>query len=486
MLRFLLASSRRDQRAPRRFRPLLETLEDRLTPSAFNFSNGATTNLIAVTSHQPTSDTSFDEVEAADDFITTVPTTIQSVTFVGLIPTGASLSDISAVKLEVYRVFPNDSNVDRTSGPTTTPPFITSRVPTRLNSPSDIAFQERDSAAGDLTFSPTVLAASFTANNSVITGINAKPNQTTGGEGAQTGQEIQITVTLSNPFQLPEDHYFFVPQVELSGSPAFPFLWLSATRPNPSLNPDLQAWVRGQNIEPDWLRVGTDIVGGSPAPTFNMSFTLTGQTDQAHSFVQALYNDFLGRNGSEAELDSWVNLLPTLHQAGVANGIIRSAEGLTHTVDGLYVQLLGRAAQGGEEQVWVKLLQNGATEEQVIAVIASGTEFASHADTLIGGGDSNTNYVKALYQLLLNRTGSTDEVNGWLSVLPSLGRAGVANGFVTGMEYRTDVVTGFYSSLLDRTTPPAKAEVSFWVNSGLDILNIELGFASSSEYFNNG
>src|SRR5262249_16948803 len=263
--RSLLGSSRRDQRTLRRFRPLLETLEDRLTPSAFSFSNGATTNLIAVTSHQPSSG-GFDEVEAADDFITTVPTTIQSATFVGLIPTTASLSDITDVKLEIYRVFPNDSNVDRTSGPTTTPPFITSRVPTRLNSPSDIAFQERAGADGDLTFASVVLSTSFTANNSVITGINAKPNQKTGGEGTQTGQEIQITVSLSNPFQLPEDHYFFVPQVELSGAPAFPFLWLSATRPNPSLTPDLQAWVRGPNIEPDWLRVGTDIVGGSPAP----------------------------------------------------------------------------------------------------------------------------------------------------------------------------------------------------------------------------
>ena len=29
------------------------------------------------------------------------------------------------------------------------------------------------------------------------------------------------------------------------------------------------------------LRVGTDIVGGAPAPTFNMAFTLTGITSDA-------------------------------------------------------------------------------------------------------------------------------------------------------------------------------------------------------------
>jgi hypothetical protein len=40
--------------------------------------------------------------------------------------------------------------------------------------------------------------------------------------------------------------------------------------------PDLQSWIRNANLDPDWLRIGTDIVDGSPAPTFNGSFSLTG------------------------------------------------------------------------------------------------------------------------------------------------------------------------------------------------------------------
>jgi len=40
--------------------------------------------------------------------------------------------------------------------------------------------------------------------------------------------------------------------------------------------PDLQAWTRDANLDPDWLRIGTDIVGGNPAPTFNAAFSLTG------------------------------------------------------------------------------------------------------------------------------------------------------------------------------------------------------------------
>ena len=41
---------------------------------------------------------------------------------------------------------------------------------------------------------------------------------------------------------------------------------------------DLQAWIRNSNLAPDWLRIGTDIIGGATPPTFNMTFSLTGET----------------------------------------------------------------------------------------------------------------------------------------------------------------------------------------------------------------
>jgi hypothetical protein len=111
------------------------------------------------------------------------------------------------------------------------------------------------------------------------------PGQTTGGNGVVTGQEVQFNISFTSPFNLPADHYFFVPQVELTGANDN-FFWLSAPRPIvPPGTPfppgftDLQAWTRDANLDPDWLRVGTDIVGGNPAPTFNMAFSLAGVPD---------------------------------------------------------------------------------------------------------------------------------------------------------------------------------------------------------------
>jgi hypothetical protein len=222
------------------------------------------------------------EIEAADDFALTSQTLIDSASFVGLIVPvpGVPAPTISDLVVEMYRVFPADSNVARTSGP---PTFSTPQVPTRVNSPSDDAFASRDSAASQLTFGSSVLSSSFTALNSIQPGgIHPIPGQTTMGNGPLTGQEVQINVTFSTPFNLPADHFFFVPQVALTNGGQF--YWLSASRPIsgagttpfPAGVTDLQAWTRDANLDPDWLRAGTDIVGGATPPTFNEAFSLNG------------------------------------------------------------------------------------------------------------------------------------------------------------------------------------------------------------------
>jgi hypothetical protein len=187
------------------------------------------------------------------------------------------------MSVEIYQVFPNDSNVGRTSGP---PVFSTNQVPTRVNSPSDVALVSRDSTAGSLTFQTTNLG-SFSASNSVQPGgIHPTPNQTTGGNGPVNGLEVQFSVNFTTPFDLLAGHYFFVPQVEVTTA-AGDFLWLSAPRPIvppgtpfPAGFTDLQSWTRDQMLDPDWLRVGSDIVGPDPmtGPTFNATFSLTGVT----------------------------------------------------------------------------------------------------------------------------------------------------------------------------------------------------------------
>ncbi len=206
------------------------------------------------------------EVETADDFVLTTDTRVTGAKIIGLMPAGATLGDIQQVTVQIYRVFPLDSNTARVP-----------LVPTRTNSPGDNAFANRDSADGNLTYIATPFQGSVTALNSVVNGINPSPNQTTQGEGPVLGEATSISMTFTTPIDLQPGHYFFVPQVRMASGT---FDWLSA--PKPIVAPatpfagDLQAWVRSGRLNPDWLRVGADIVGGNPAPAFNMVFLLKG------------------------------------------------------------------------------------------------------------------------------------------------------------------------------------------------------------------
>jgi PEP-CTERM motif len=234
------------------------------------FSTGSPDGKIA-TATRPESSGKF-EIESADDFVLFASRSITDASFTGLI-SGApfDLSHVGEVRVEIYRVFPALSDVTRTSGP---PTFSTSRVPTRVNSPSDIELDDRDTASDNLKFTTTDMG-SFTASNSVQPGgIHPAPGFHTGGNGSVTGEEVQFDVTFTTPFDLSAGHYFFVPQVEIT-DPDGNFFWLSAPKPIVPPPPgftDLQSWTRDQFLDPDWLRVGADIVGGT---AFNAAFSLS-------------------------------------------------------------------------------------------------------------------------------------------------------------------------------------------------------------------
>jgi hypothetical protein len=221
------------------------------------------------------------QTETANDFVATQSVVIAQATITGVIPSEASLSDIARVEVEIYRVFPFDSDTNRTIN-----------VPTRNNSPADLEIHKatRDSLAGRLIFSATIVNQSFTALHTVVNGIYKSPDQTTGGEGPVTGQQVEINMAFNPPIAVPAGHYFFRPEVLLNSGN---FLWLLAAephrpphpRPDPHGTPvppipdlaDLQSWIRNNELGPDWLRIAPDILGSGSV--LNAIFSLSGETD---------------------------------------------------------------------------------------------------------------------------------------------------------------------------------------------------------------
>ena len=231
----------------------------------FEFSTGNPDGRIATLSRLASGGTI--QTETADDFVLGQATQLTQATFIGLIPLGSPLSSVTQVEIEFYHVFPGDS---------ANPP--SGKVPVRDNSPGDVEIGSatRDSADASLSFSVSVLNPSFSASNSVVGGIHPLPGVFTGGEGSVTGQEVLISVTFAMPVDLAADHYFFRPEALLSSGE---FLWLSASKPivapGTPFTPDLQTWIRNDDLAPDWLRVGTDITHQGP---FNAAFSLEGTT----------------------------------------------------------------------------------------------------------------------------------------------------------------------------------------------------------------
>ena len=190
----------------------------------------------------------------------------------------------------------------------------------------------------------------------------------------------------------------------------------------------------------------------------------------------------LDRNASNAELSGWETVATNSGLAAVAQGIEGSLKAQADKVKVWYQQYLGRAASQAEANSWGQDMVNGATEEQVLSGILGSTEFFNHAQTLISTGTADQRFVSALYQVVLNRAGGSTEVSGWVQDLATVGTTGISLGFVTSLEFRSDSTAGLYDNLLHR--PASVQEINGWAASNLNLLQIREGFLESAEFEN--
>lgn len=206
------------------------------------------------------------EIEAADDFILTQPTSITGGTFTGLL--WAAVSRSRTFKA-LHRVL---SRVSQRFGvPTQRQRSDAREFPFRRG----LQFAQQQHGRSEVYRQRSL--QHFHGEQFRAEWHKQKAQPADFGRASGYRQEVIFSFSIS-PDLLPADHYSFVPQVQLSDGE---FMWLSAPKlivSGTPFTPDLQAWIRNEELTTDWLRVGTDIVGGSPAPPFNASFSLDGVT----------------------------------------------------------------------------------------------------------------------------------------------------------------------------------------------------------------
>jgi len=119
------------------------------------FYSNLTPNSLMKIAPRPQSAGAF-EIEAGDNFVLSSQSIINLASFVGLLVSGSGgTPTILEIVAEMYRGFPLDSNTAGMHDTTA-----------RVNSPSDVAFDSLASAAGQLTFTTSVLSGTFKALNS--------------------------------------------------------------------------------------------------------------------------------------------------------------------------------------------------------------------------------------------------------------------------------------------------------------------------------
>lgn len=107
------------------------------------------------------------------------------------------------------------------------------------------------------------------------------------------------------------------------------------------------------------------------------AYARAGGTDPA--WVTALYHAVLGREPGDAERDHWVTRMQAgLSRTGVARGFIFSTEHLAKEVDGHYRHLLGRSLDASGRATWVRAIQQGARDEEIIARLISSQEYRTN------------------------------------------------------------------------------------------------------------
>jgi hypothetical protein len=163
----------------------------------------------------------------------------------------------------------------------------------------------------------------------------------------------------------------------------------------------------------------------------------------------------------------------------VANAFTHSEEYFANLVTQDYVNLLHRTPSAAEVNGWVRLLESGITDEQVLAGFASSAEYYLQA----GGNDQA--WVEALYHDLLGRDADGGGEAGWVNALASgVDRFTVAYGIAASVEHESIVVADDYQRLLGRSPDPS--EVAGWVNNmrtGMSAEQVVAAFVASDEFY---
>jgi Domain of unknown function (DUF4214)/FG-GAP-like repeat len=245
--------------------------------------------------------------------------------------------------------------------------------------------------------------------------------------------------------------------------------------------------VRGDNelVITVW-RTGVSL-GAAPWPTFKANSQRTGaaalpaaDVARLQAFVRTIYRDFLGRDGSSAEVGSWTSRLEQrqMSRYDMATELSRSDEWISSVITKFYRDTLNRAPDPAGLAGWIKAARSGMPVAQIASAFYASPEYFS----TVGRGDYQT-WVSDLYVKLLHRSPDAGGLAGWVRALRSgMPRDQLAFGFYQSPETLGVRVNALYLDLLGRPAEPgSSASWVPFVKANGDLV-LAAALAASSEY----
>jgi len=220
-------------------------------------------------------------------------------------------------------------------------------------------------------------------------------------------------------------------------------------------------------------------------PSTTLALTLLPALGPSNSsFIHNAYVTMLGRDVDPGAYSYWLGALNSgTPRSVLAMALASSAEyrsdviSGTPTIQGFYMEYLGRPSDAAGAAYWVSQMAKGMTFEQVRLQFVGSPEYFIHHNSDPG------QTIDALYNDILGRSDSTDPA-GKAYWLANFNVNTIAAQFLYSYEGRAHLVDGYYASILNRGNDAAG--LAYWTQAilrGASDENVITDFLSSQEYF---
>ena len=221
----------------------------------------------------------------------------------------------------------------------------------------------------------------------------------------------------------------------------------------------------------------------APADAPGDTFTLYGphpSASQTEAFVKGLYQATLQREGSPSEVHAYAALLDSgaLSRPQAAQAFVNSPEHRGNQVRSFYHYFLGREPSQAEVDFYVKALQSGVGEAQILANFALSPEHAGLSD--------DPQFVQTVFVAALGRSASQAEADFYVGALGSgqTTRGQVVANLLHSPEAIDRVVKSDYMAYLGREADDAG--LAAWrarVQARATFGSVAVGLLGSQEFF---